>query len=199
MNIIARYRLTGFVLLACGSLALSARAQTPVLLWVDVSSPSSVKFTSSTANADTNASSTTEEGVNLEYFFTVNVPTGSSLDQDLTGDLSPSGTTENYNKTYAYEGNRYCQIVENVGNVPQSFTTSTRAFTGEGTADLSSLSAYLPASGSGPITVSDTVSGDRVTIGYWQVVPEPSAWAGVMLAATGLGGILLRRRARPRE
>ena len=161
-----------------------------VLITIDQYQPNAVTFTTTGNFAAVNDSSQTElYGVDLVSYFTSGLPTSRSA---VSGTLTPAGTlTAPYNEWIAdsYQHgvtNMDLNLFVNRGSRTQSFTTSSAAFTGSVTIDLSSFLADLPSTGTmGPI-YSGYGRHPGVLIGMWEVVPEPSS-----LEQLALGGIIL--------
>ncbi len=164
-----------------------------VLLIINDSDPSNVTITATGAFAFTNDSSTNEnEGVDLLEFFTAPVailPPGSPASPGL----SPTGDGP-YTQWQAddYSGSLVDLNIstDTSGPETQTFTTTSPAFTGSATLDLSSFSADLPSLGSSGLIVSGNSNNNGDIIGDWEVedvpVPEPSQYGwGVLLATLG--------------
>lgn len=198
-----------YAALALGSVwAMSfhtAQVQGAVVLEIDVSDPSAVTFTSSGGMSSTLSSlDASLEGFTIENFFSTEV----DLFGALGGTLSPTvGTSSAYSAigTFNYSANNgtftagddlSVYVSGSEGADSQVFNTTTAAFVGAASIDLSAFIASLPAPGtSGHIITGYFQSGTPdhgEVIGQWSVtaVPEPSSTA---LWALGMAGMLLRR------
>lgn len=169
-----------------------------ILIDINQSSPSAVQFTATVNGSLVNdASQLNLFGVDLISYFTTSVVGGSVA----TGTLTPAGTTAAYDQWFSdnlLNGLNSVDLNLFVTGSPQvqNFTTSSPAFTGMATINLSSLLADLPATGaSGPIYSGYSRSPGTV-IGEWVVVPEPSAMAQLALGAMVFAGLALVRRTR---
>jgi len=134
--------------------------------------------------------------VDLAGYFTSAVGTTGS---PISGTLTPAGTTAAYNNWFTDDlstSNVDVNLYVNSSVQLQNFSTSSPAFSGSATIDLSSFLAELPATGTiGPI-YSGYSRDAGVVIGYWQVVPEPSSLAQLVLSGLALSGILAWRTRR---
>lgn len=152
------------------------------MILVDDSNPSAVTLTATTALSAANDSTTTSgDGILLLGLFTSNIgssPFGPALSDGLqpvlSGDLYNTWSGDHHSSaSYLDLG-----IYDNVGSTTQTFSTSSQAFTGSMTIDLSSVGFALPAAGaSGNILAgwSGHTGGELGT--YLVVVPEPSVAA----------------------
>jgi len=179
------------VLLAFGAI-IPSTAQSAVLITVDPSNPAAVVFAATGAFSDINdSSSTSSQGVTLEGLF----PVDFNADVDVFGTLTPAGAPAPYD----YVDNDFSTVTlldsfivyrSGGSSGPQVFTTSTVAFTGVATANLTGAIFGVPGT-TGDIFVGDTLGGSGEVIGEWQVIPEPSAVILASLASLSLFG---RRR-----
>lgn len=203
MKIAHKTALLTAALVTCGSLVNEANAG--VVFQIDVSNPSAVTITATTAVSESDSSlNIGTEGITIENFLTSST-IAFPLNTAFTGDLSPSGTAVAYNffGTFEYEDNDGAFKAGNDLSVysgtagTQDFSTSTTAFTGVATFDFSSASTALPSVG----TTGNVISGFLMTggpaghgnvVGQWTVVsvPEPSS---VFLLGLGYLGFALRR------
>ncbi|MCP5516829.1 MAG: PEP-CTERM sorting domain-containing protein [Verrucomicrobiales bacterium] len=182
--------------------------QAAVLLQVNVSDPTAVTITATSAHATLNDNSaSTFAGVTLADFF--NAPAGLNVFFMTFSTLSPAGTAQTYNWFYNNDlsaSDRGLNLYRDLAS-PQTqiFTTAAPAFTGSATLDLTKLGGVvlplglLPTVGTiGNLVVGDGEgAGSGATIGQWQVVvPEPSTWGVVSLVALGSVGVVMRRRNR---
>ena len=175
---------------------LSEQAQASnVLLFVDVSDPAAVTFTSTLNLSSVNDSSfTTYEGVDLVGFFSSEYVGSSGL---MSGNLKfPTAAWQYYkwNSDQRVPGAPWSDLnLYNHDSTPgnQAFSTTAAAFTGTGTINLTGYS--LPSPGdSGDIIPGANSATPFPVIGQWQVVavPEPSS---VLLSGLGLAALLGRR------
>ena len=178
---------------------LSASAQS-ILINIDSYTPSAVTFTATGNFATANDSTELNLfGVDLVSYFTASIPTSGS---SITGTLIPAGTTAAYNNWFT---DNYLNGANNVdvnlftsGNIQlQQFTTSSAAFTGVATVNLSSFLAELPTTGTTGFIYSGYSRSPGNIIGMWQVVPEPSSLAQLVLGGISLAGMLVWRSRRP--
>jgi hypothetical protein len=174
-------------ILLLGFLALTARAQSVVLLFVDDSNPADVVITS-TGNDPlvSNSTFTTYDGVSLLQFFTSNLT--ETDNGTVSGDLTPQGAIEPFD-TWSTDNSSGSSLVDfspyysnQTDASTEAFDTSSPAFTGQIFVDLSNYTADLPGPGvTGNIVAGYTFNGEgpgiSPVLGQWQVVPEPAASA----------------------
>lgn len=192
--------------LALASLPFS-KASAHVVMTVDFSDLSAVKFTATGAAAAINYSDqwSFTEGIALINFFTapvnvqdIGVPGGSTL-TDSANNVSAATTfaglaSWNDANPYLYPNGGTGSDVSLWGNsnAKMTFSTSTSAFYGQAVFDLSgsSFTGFLPSVG----TTGDVVIWNgNGTLGTWTVIPEPSTYTFVAgLCALGL--VTSRRR-----
>ncbi len=182
-------KLTKFVALTLLGLLLATAVKAQgILLTVDISNPSAVIFTATTNYAAMNSYRSIRDGFDLLKLFTSVASVGGS---DTNGTLI-GGNSGNPYSTY-YGDNASGSIIDlgfvGTGFTYQTFTTTSTAFTGAWTIDLSGATPQLPLPGAiGNIQTGFGASPGQV-IGQWQVigtapVPEPGT-----LALAALGGI----------
>jgi hypothetical protein len=191
-------RTLGLAILLVGAFSISAKATEvlPVLLTINDTDPSAVTITATGAYAAVNDSITNENaGIDLLQFFT----SASYSDPPSLGGLFPAGGSQAYNEwgTDNYSGS---DVDFNPwrsgegGSDLQIFTTSSPAFTGSWTVDLSSDSSALPSLGAnGEILAGYSLDHGQV-IGAWEVssvVPEPSQY-GLFIALVMAGLVAAR-------
>lgn len=189
------------------SSALTANAA--VLLTVNISDPTNVTFAATGAfSAIDNSDYTTEQGVDLMAFFTGSVKVKPPITPTIigpapvAGGLFANGTSVTYNDWdvdsftapggvdlnlfYAGGGGGEPTIIGILAGAAaegyQQFSTTSAAFTGSATFDLSMGSAFLPQAGaSGEIRPGWFGGGEGSvlgeSIGQWLVIPEPSTYA----------------------
>ncbi len=203
------------------ALVLAGRANAQVVLTVDYSNLSAVKFTATSNFSAINygpGAYDFVEGVALLGFLSspANV-------QDLDNGVATPGSTLTDSNNTVTSNTRFDRLSSwndaNPGFYPNSgtgvdltlwndpgvgdmvFTTSSPAFYGEAIFDLSAYSAYTNLFPALNATGNVSVWNGNGTLGTWQVVgvavPEPSTYAAVFGAMALLGaGIMRRRRAR---
>ena len=185
------------LVLAAGLFAatLPAAGQS-ILININQGNPSAVQFTATVNNSFANDSSQFNTfGVDLINYFTAATAAGGFV----TGTLTPAGTSvayDTWSPDNLHFGNNVDLNLYNNSTVQvQTFSTSSRAFTGTA---IISLSGYnLPATGaSGNIYSGDARSPGGVIIGTWTVVPEPPVTAQLAMGAMVLAGLAFVRRAR---
>jgi hypothetical protein len=176
--------------------AFSAAGQS-VLISIDQGNPAAVQFITTGANSFTASSLYNVWGVDLISYFTAAPAAATGT---VTGTLTPTGTSiafteyfpDNLNAASSVDLNMYVTTIPQL----QAFTTSSPAFTGTAIINLSSLLAYLPATGASGDIFSGDVRSPGKLIGTWQVVPEPTVGVLMALGAIGFAGLALVRRAR---
>lgn len=184
----------------------TARAQVRILIQIDVSSPSAVKFTATTmAPAYTygNVSVTTFLGITLTTFFTSGVaaiPVPNSLDA-LSSVISIYQTDNplpqaSFDNLFAPDY-RNLNLHSTLSEDPMAFSTGTQALSGEAIYDLSTQAPYLPDVGTiGDIHIGNYSGSPGTVLGQWEVVgaiPEPSTYA-IFVGLAALGFVAWRRR-----
>ena len=163
-RLVARLCLLG----ACGS-ALHAQ----LLLTVDDSNPAAVTFTATGTASGATASGSGPFPIRLETFLTAGsassspTATSSTLQATATGDLLNTADWDSNGVGVTTLGLR------NGSSSKESFSTSSPAFSGTATFDLSGISAFLPAGG----TTGSIQTSTGALIGTYSVtaVPEPVA------------------------
>jgi hypothetical protein len=169
-----------------------------ILIDINQADPSAVQFIATVTGPLVNDSSALNyAGVDLISYFTA--PVGSAF--GVTGTLTPAGTTAAYNAWFPdnlLNGDSLVDMNLFVAGSPQlqNFVTSSPAFTGTATINLSSLLAELPATGTSGYIYSGYSRSTGQIIGEWVVVPEPSVEAQLALGAVVFAGLALVRRAR---
>lgn len=182
------------------SLSLSGQAQSPVLIKVDLSNPAAATFTATGEKpTDNDNLCSIEYGVTLVGFFTGQP--GLLLGEQVGGDLKPNqvGVAYDYWVDNSFGGtgglNLYRFYYEPEGAPKQIFVTSDPAFSGSALIDLSGYSGFLPQRGTrGAIRVGDGTGYAGREIGYYEIIPEPSAIAWALMGPAGALFVILRRR-----
>jgi len=168
-----------------------------ILIKINQANPSAVTFTATSTNAYAPVSLDISFGVDLIKYFSVSVPLAAGA---VTGALTPNGSATSYNQWYpdnfAAAGVLDLNLYNNTGGQTQNFVTTSPAFTGTATIDLSSLIADLKPTGSTGSIYSGNIRSPGALIGTWVIVPEPSVKAQLALGAMVLAGLLLVRRSR---
>ena len=169
-----------------------------VLISINQANPAAVTFTTSGLNSFANSSVYNLFGVDLISYFTAApvVVAGS-----VTGNLIPAGIVSQAYTSWIPDNLTVVNNVDlnlyNTSNpLIQTFTTSSPAFSGVATINLSSLLADLPTTGTSHNIYSGNISSPGVLIGTWVVVPEPPVEAQLALGAMVFAGLALVRRAR---
>lgn len=191
----------GFILAVIG--AASANAQ--VVMTVDWSDLSAVKFTATANNSAINYSNewSFQEGVALLGFFTssVNVQDiGTNTSSNLTDSLNTISSTSLFNLLSSWDDadpNKYpnagtgadLTLWNNSNSTKMTYSTSGAAFHGEAVFDLSAYSSFTNLFPALNATGNVGIWNGNGTLGTWQVVgaavPEPSTYA----AFAGLGAL----------
>ena len=186
------------MVLAAGLLATTfPAAGQSILININEANPAAVLFTTTGANAAANSSVNNFFGVDLISYFTAQPATVAGV---VTGTLVPAGTTNAYNAWFPDNlttvNNVDLNLYVNSAAQLQTFTTSSPAFAGTATINLSALLASLPATGASGNIFSGDIRSPGVLIGRWVVVPEPSVEAQLALGAMVLAGLAFVRRSR---
>lgn len=191
-----------YLLMAALLLCLTATARATIVLHINIGDASAVVVSTTGVNADANDSGfDSSDGIILRDFLTADA----TLENSLTGAGNLiGGNSGDILDTFLTKpavlslGARDANIYSTSGNSnTQVFSTSSPAFSGTTTWDLSAISASLPASGA----TGDIFSGDQngvgtAAIGQWVAVPEASAFLLVALISlpVGIVSIVNRRR-----
>jgi hypothetical protein len=156
-----------------------------------------VQFTATGFFSSANSSVNNFFGVDLISYFTA---APAAVAGSVTGTLTPAGTLVAYNEWFPdnlnVANNVDLNLYVTTTSLVQTFTTSSAAFSGTATINLSSLLAFLPASQATGNIYSGDIRSPGVLIGTWVVVPEPSAEAQLAMAGMLLAGLALFRRVR---
>ena len=169
-----------------------------ILITIDQYHPNAVTFTATGNFATADDSSQLELfGVDLTGYFSGVPDSGGAL----PGSLTPAGTSSPFD---SWAGDDYFGAGTNVdlnfysstSSDTETFSTSSSAFTGTTTIDLSSFLAQLPVTGTMGEIYSGYSRNPGVPIGMWEVVPEPSSLAQLILGGFALSGILAWRTRR---
>lgn len=186
-----------FLILAFATLFATTAARASVVMTIDPTDLDAVKFTATgNLSAIDDSSSTSYLGVTLIGVFATPYFTGTRY--ATSSDLLSSGvsncildvalTADNFGNMTQKDINLYSDSEFET----QIFSTSVPAFTGEAVFSLPGA-VFTPGS-TGDIIVGDTDGGSGLTIGQWQVIPEPSVL--VLIAPFGLALALRRARLR---
>jgi MYXO-CTERM domain-containing protein len=186
------------MVLAAGLLAAAfPAAGQSILININQANPLAVQFTTTGANATANSSVNNFFGVDLINYFTAAPATVAGT---VTGNLVPAGTGAAYNAWFpdnlTQVNNVDLNLYVNNSAQLQTFSTSSPAFAGTATINLSALLASLPATGANGNIFSGDIRSPGVVIGRWVVVPEPPVEAQLALGAMVLAGLAFVRRSR---
>jgi len=180
--------------------ATSPVAGQSVLIDVNQYDVNAVTFTTTGNFASANDSSQTEDnGVDLTSYFTAGVTDNGG---PLSGSLTPAGAGNTAFDTWETDDffstgtNLDLNLFSSTSGNTEDFTTSSAAFTGTVTINLSAYLAELPATGTMEPIYSGYGRNPGVVIGYWQVVPEPTSLAQLALGGFTLSGLLAWRTRR---
>ncbi|WP_367872911.1 PEP-CTERM sorting domain-containing protein [Luteolibacter sp. Populi] len=182
-------------LLFCLFLAcfLGAKSSAAVVLIIDITNLSQVKFTATSAFAQ-NAEADTDmlDGIVLVDIFSKNP--GSNTPEEVTSsNLRSPGASVSFREFYdgGYAGGTLNLNFAGTNLSTHEFSPTEAAFTGSAVADFSgAVAGSLIAGTSGDIWAGSALDG-RVVIGQFQIIPEPGS---AMLGLAGIGMMVLRRR-----
>jgi len=166
------------------SFAGNAKAQ---LLTINVSNPSAVTFTSTGNFASTSMAYSATQNLDFGNFFKSPL----SFNVSGTGNLYGDGGSSAFLSTL--NGLGLDLYLKSPTSYSGTFSTSSAAFTGTETFNLSGQLSYLPTAGT-----TGAIYGSSGPIGTYQVVsavPEPSTYALFGLGAIGLLMVLRRKKA----
>ena len=181
----------------------ASRVNAQILITIDDSNPAAVTFTA-TGN-DPSVSDATHlfsQGIVFANFVT-------------TAHLIPSITATSASLTTGVDGMPFYDEAQSgsitgtfadlqlstTSAATENFNAGTAAFAGVSTFDFSANSAFLPAAGfSGALYAGSNqiFSPAAVVIGSYQVVPEPSSWALIVVGAIALLAVGARAKSRRR-
>ena len=176
----------------------AAGQSTLIVIDINEANPSAVQFTAVGSNSLANSSMNNLFGVDLLSYFT---SAHTSIAGAVAGTLVPAGTTTAYNAWFPdslntahtnVDLNLYVTTTSQV----QTFSTSSPAFTGTATIDLSSWLAFLPRTGTTNYVLAGNSRSSLGAIGGWIVVPEAPVEAQLALGAMVFAGFALIRRVR---
>lgn len=193
------------LLIACllGLVGLPA-ARADLLVTIDITNPGAVVFTATSAAPLANGPNVPGiSGIDFLQFFIT------PLSDFTLGDVTPSTFATYLDSNYpylnwntdSYSGSNVDLNFYSQDGSSQRFNTTDPAFVGTATVNFTAYASYLPSAGAtGQITDgnSGNASGPSrplTVLGTYQVVPEPSTWALLALAACLP---LLRRHRKPR-
>ncbi|MCB1672055.1 MAG: hypothetical protein R3F41_14095 [Gammaproteobacteria bacterium] len=170
-----------------------AATASPILLTVDIANPSNTVIASTGAAAGNPGSglSLTLDGVSLLGIFSTPVSNTTILSGNLRASTATSEYTDAWTLPSDFDLNLFNYSFES-----QIFSTSSAAFVGSSSVDLSGFSLLTPGS-TGDIIDSDNFFVQGVVIGQWQIidssgtVPSPGALG---LLAVGLLGLVVSKR-----
>lgn len=167
------------------------------VLLVNIADPAAVTLsgTGSFATADYTVTGTTAFPVRLASFFTTNQTNFDSLASSTTLMTTGAGHTLGRAFLRVGAGGPTTLLLRQDGNSQELFSTTSAAFTGTATYDLSSVASALPGSGaSGNIYAADgtTMIGTYLVI---SAIPEPATY-GVAAGLFCLVFVAMRKRSR---
>ena len=202
-----RLTLAAVAMLAAGHFPANAE----VVLLVNVSNPSAVTFTATSAFSAINSSSTVNfDGITVMSFLT-STPSGHAGEQFTTSTLRPS----NLASSDAYTGYQTdfpfpvpgvnLEMYNNGGTATQVFSTTAAALVGQFVADLDAggYTAYLPIVGATGDVIAGYPGSSGGVIGTWLVtsssaVPEidPATGSSALSLVAGVLAMIEQRRRR---
>lgn len=178
-----------------------ARSHAAVILIIDISDPSNVSFTATSAFSSGNDFGDTwlEDGITLLGFFSSSAYEGDLEFFDSSDLRSPGGTFE-YTMFVAIDmnpmGSDYFNLnIFGSGFSDQNFSTTMPALTGSAIGDLSLWVSHLRA-GTGDVQAGGNQYGSAI-IGQYVVIPDPSVSA-LFIGSGALTFIFIRRRIKGR-
>ena len=145
----------------------------PVVLQIDIADPNAIKFIATGANSQvTNSEFELNDGIILIEVLTES-PDGDEF-KNMGGDFAiPTTSTAPYNMIYSVGvGSGSIGVYLPTGsNIDQKFSTSSPAFSGEGTvANLTNPFSYKVVCSKGEIVAGFVVNDSSPVIGAWQII-----------------------------
>jgi hypothetical protein len=179
----------------------SGLSSAALVLTINIANPSSTIITAVANNSQITADLEVNflGGISFVSFFTANEDITVADPVGISGTWTGGGAAVAYDEMVTFNYGNPAVVaardlsIYNVGagnSLRQFFSTSTTAFTGSSTLDLSSFT-NLPAVGTTGNVYIGYESDHGGIIGQWQVIPEPSS---LLIASAGLVGFLRRRR-----
>jgi hypothetical protein len=167
-----------------------------VILTIDISNPSATVFSATGAFAQNNDIDSTflNEGFTLLGFF--NAPADGGPNYFDTSTLYSPGGSFAYTTLFviSISGTDLDLNIAGSGFSTQDFSVSEPALSGIAFADMTDWLPYLTVGKTGDILAGDLFY-NTVTIGQYQVIPEPSTMSLLLASFVLLAGILRWRRA----
>jgi hypothetical protein len=172
--------------------ALTLHAQIYQLL-IDDSNPASVVFSASGANSSADASNGSAQGIVLANFFTAIQSIGYTVSAPTL--VVPGSDFLQTATSFNFGGTQVDLNLSNSGPSPagENFSTSSVAFLGSVTLDMTVSAAALPSPGAFGSIVAFNF-GTNPTVGEWTVVAVPEPESCAIAGGLALIGFALWRR-----
>ncbi len=192
MKTIQRPPILATVILGLLLSALTLHAQV-FQLSIDDSNPAAVVISATGSNSAANASNGSAQGIVLANFFTAIQSIGYSVSAPTL--VVPGSDILQTATSFNFSGTQVDLNLSNSGPSPagENFSTSSVAFLGSVTLDMTLSAAALPSPGAGGAIVAFNF-GTNPTVGTWTVVAVPEPQSSAIAGGLALIGFAHWRR-----